>query len=169
CDLPTRRARFWRRFEIAALALILALLIFFAGVRVGEMKAWFSYRWAESYGTNFGGDPESGGQPRSIQRAVPPRFFNGHGVFNGEVISINGNRVLVKDRDGSEKTIVISGNTAIRRGPDELGLGDVHPDQLIIVVGTPDDSGRIDARLIRLFPTSGALWAPHRYLTHTEG
>src|SRR3989338_7677813 len=70
---------------------IVLILVFGAGMKVGTLKARYSYRWAENYHRNFAG-PRSGffsdwgNSPRG-------EFINAHGVF-GSIIKIDGNTML---------------------------------------------------------------------------
>lgn len=157
-----RGSKFWSKAGRMFLYAIGTLLIFLAGMRVGELKAWFSYRWAESYSSNFGDSanvPPHGGPMMGIRPRLPGRFFNGHGIY-GEIMRVEGKRILVKDRDGSEKIIVITDKTTIRRGPSDISPKDVRPDQAIVVIGTPTDDGKVEASFIRLFPMGGAILNP---------
>ncbi len=158
----SEKSKFWVKSVKALAYAIGALLIFLAGMRVGELKAWFSYRWAESYSANFGEGanvPPHGGPMMGIRPRLPGRFFNGHGVY-GEIMRVEGKRILVKDRDGSEKIVVITDKTTIRRGPVDISPKDVRPDQAIVVIGTPTDDGKVEASFIRLFPMGGAVLKP---------
>lgn len=77
-------------------------------------------------------------------------FIEGHGSV-GEIIKINGSELVIKGRDNVEKTIIINDKTVINKGrktvkKDELKVGD-----FITVIGSPNDKGQIEAKLIRVF------------------
>ncbi len=110
---------------LAALLLFALLVLMFSmGVWVGQKRAEFSSRWRENYRKNF------------VESA------NGHGIF-GSVISIDASTITVKDRDGVEKVVIISG--AVK--PAKISVGD-----MVVVIGSPDSQGQINARFIRVLP-----------------
>lgn len=123
-------------------------LVFEAGMLVGSRKAFFSCKWGENYYRNFAGD-------RGRFREPPPPFgremMGGNGTF-GSVISVNGTAIVVKGGDDVERRVVIDGNTAIRRGHEAIGLGDLRPGERVTVIGEPGDDGTINARFIRVMP-----------------
>ena len=126
---------------LAVLAIVVvALLVFAAGLEVGRRSAFFSCRWAQNYERNFG-MPHGGMMPMR------------HGAF-GEIISIDLPNIVVASPNVPEKTVVIGNDTVILRGnvastADQLRVGD-H----IIVIGAPDDErGEIGAKLIRVLAT----------------
>ena len=124
---------------------------------VGEKKARFSYRWAESYHKNFGGP--RGGFFGNWQRLplAPGDFTAVHGIF-GQIIQVpvadqNGQTILViKGGDGVEKVVLVNDNTLIKRIRDTVKPADLKVDDYIVVIGEPNDSGQIEAKFIRLMP-----------------
>ncbi len=124
-----------KNFKIIAIAVgavILLLLVFKAGVFVGYKKASFSYRWGENYHRNFGKD-----------------FINAHGTA-GSIIQIDGNTIIVKGNDNVEKTILVSENTVIKKGRETLKVSDLKTDDRVVIIGSPNEQGQIEAKLIRL-------------------
>jgi hypothetical protein len=148
-----------KKIQIAVLLVgvfFIALVSFSVGVAVGFKKARFSYKFGENYERNFiGGPPGSMGMmgdrgPRDMMRGFEGRGFrNGHGIA-GTVISIADSKIIIKDRDGQENTISVGDRTLIKRGQDTIGINDLKNDEQIVVMGKPDDSGTIDADLIRV-------------------
>ena len=139
-----------KRIIIIIAGFVVLALVFGAGIFVGGMKARFSYRWAENYHQNFAG-PRNGfmGDWRNFPSA-PENFIESHGTF-GEIIKINGSDFVIKGQNDMEKVIVINENTVIEKGrtaikKDELKVGDS-----IVVIGSSNDKGQIEAKLIRLF------------------
>lgn len=130
---------------------ILLLLTFRAGMIVGYHKAMFSYRWGENYHRNFGG-PRFGFFSNSGRD-----FIESHGTF-GQVIKIDSTTLVVKGRDDVEKIIVITKDTAIRRGIDNIMPIDLRVDDPVVIIGTPNNDGQIEARLIRVMPA----WAVNK-------
>jgi len=135
----------FRTFLLAIAALIALLLIFQLGVYIGLRKADFSYRWGENYHRNFGG-PKSGFLPEIEGRD----FVAGHGTA-GLVIKIDGNTLVVKGPAEAEKTVIVTPQTKIQRGHSSLTINNIVTDDLIVVIGSPQDNGTIEAKLIRIF------------------
>lgn len=134
-----------------AVVFFVAVLIFGAGVFVGQMKARFSYRWAENYHQNFGG-PRSGFLGDWRSRPFPPRedFMGGHGIF-GPIIKIDGSTLVINGKNGVETTVLVSDKTEIRSPQGALKIGDLKVDDQITVIGSPNSQGQIEAKLIRVF------------------
>jgi hypothetical protein len=131
-------------------ALILLILVFAAGLAVGFHKAHFTERWNENYYSNFAG-------PGS-RRALPPDLggrdmMSGHGTV-GTIISISGQTIVIKSQDGMEKSVVIGANTQISKFRNTVGAGDLRVNDNVVVIGQPNESGQIEARLIRIMPGS---------------
>jgi len=134
---------------IAIIGFVVIVLIFGAGIFVGGTKARFSYRWAESYHKNFAG-PQGGffGDWRTLP--PPGDFIEGHGTF-GEIIKINDSDLIVKGQGDVEKVILITKDTAIERGRDTLKKEELKVGDSIVIIGSPNEQGQIEAKLIRLF------------------
>jgi len=154
-----------KKFKVAAIitgSVVVALVIFTAGVNVGFHKAKFSFKFGENYEKNFMG-PRPGinmpGGPMGMMREQVRNlegsdFRNPHGI-SGTIISISDNNLVVKDRDSKENTVAVSDKTTIKSGRDDIKIGDLKTDEQIIVMGRPGDSGVINADLIRVFDPSG--------------
>lgn len=128
--------------------LIILLLVFKAGMFVGFRKAGFSYRWGENYHRNFGGP--RGGVFRGMFRDDFPKAF---GAF-GQIMKIDGATLVVKDRDNVEKIVVVKDTTSIQRFRKNIANSDLHVDDFIAVIGEPNDDGQIEAKFIRVMPSS---------------
>lgn len=129
---------------------VIILLILAAGIFIGGMKARFSYRWAENYHKNFGGP--RGGFLGGFRGFPAGDFIEGHGNV-GEIIKINGSEFVIKGSGDVEKTIVTTENTVMEKGrktvkKEELKVGD-----FIVAIGSPNDKGQIEAKLIRVMPS----------------
>lgn len=137
-----------RKFKIAVCiiaSLILLMWVFKAGEFVGYRKASFSYRWAENYHRNFGG-PKGG----FFQDFDGQDFTNSHGVF-GSILKIDGDTLIVKSQDNAEKTIILSAGTTIEIHMQDIKPADLKIDDRIAIIGSPNDQGQIEAKLIRVF------------------
>lgn len=129
---------------VAVAAVIAALLIFRLGVFVGYRKANFSYRWAENYHKNFGGSREG-----FFNDFYEKDFIDGHGV-SGSIMKIDGNVLAIKSEDNTEKAVSISDKTVIRSRMDIIKIADLKVDDRIVIIGSPNDQGQIEAKFIRV-------------------
>jgi hypothetical protein len=139
-----------KKIIIGLAGFVLVVLIFGVGTFVGGMKARFSYRWAENYHRNFGG-PRNGfmGDWRNFPPA-PENFIESHGTF-GEIIKINSSDLVIKGQNDMEKVVIITKDTVIKNGKETIKKEDLKVGDYIVVIGSPDDKGQIQAKLIRFF------------------
>ena len=128
---------------------IIALIIFQTGVSVGYRKATFGHRLGDNFERNFK-DPRGGnfGFQSGLSGMNMP---SGHGAV-GKIVSIALPLVVVAGPDNLEKTLVISDGTEIREFQNVINKDKLQVGNFIIVLGTPNDLGQIDAKLIRLAP-----------------
>jgi len=123
------------------------LFIFQAGMFVGYKKASFSFRAGDNFYRTFG--------ERGFQKELPGMGMmdptNAHGTI-GEVVSIVLPKVIIADRDGVEKTILVDNKTDIRRFRDSIKPEDIKAGEMIMIIGEPDTNGQIEARLVRIMP-----------------
>ncbi|MFA5012958.1 MAG: hypothetical protein WC520_00120 [Candidatus Paceibacterota bacterium] len=129
--------------------LILVLLVFSAGMSAGFKKASFSYKWGENYYRNFAGPAPKfpGNMPGHDE------FMGAHGII-GQIIKIDGSTLVIKDRENTEKTVVIKeGVSVLRRLREDIKLTDLKVDDFIVVIGEPDSEGQIEAKLVRILPS----------------
>ncbi len=129
------------------------VLIFASGVFVGGMKAKFSYRWAENYHKNFGG-PRNGFM--EIMPFLPGDFIEGHGTF-GEIIKINDSDLVIRGREDMEKVINITKDTIIKNGRETIKKENLKVGSQIVVIGSPNEQGQIEAELIRFFDNEDGM------------
>jgi len=137
---------------VGLLAIIVIVLVFGLGVLVGERKAKFSYRWAENYHRMFAG-PKVGFLGNLKMPPLPPfdEFIEGHGTV-GEIIKIEGNNLVVKGKRDIEKAILVNEKTVIKSGFKNIKISDLKIGDIIVIIGSPNDKGQIEAKLIRVFP-----------------
>jgi hypothetical protein len=137
-------------------ALIVLLLVFKAGVFVGYKKAQFSYRWGENYHRNFAGP--RGGFFGDFRRGFGDSdYINAHGTF-GSIIKIDPSigpgqaaTLIVKGSDNTEKTILVSDKTTIASRREAIKINDLKVDDRIVIIGSPNEQGQIEAKFIRVF------------------
>lgn len=123
-------------------ALVLAAVIFFAGMFVGFQKAKFSYRLGEHYYKDF-----MGGTKPSL---VSPGFINSHGA-TGVINLISDNQVIIKTNKGLNEKIIISPTTTVKQNGKDIKASDLKINDTIAIIGDPDDQGQINARFIRVY------------------
>ncbi len=135
-------------------AIIVILIVFQTGLMVGFKKASFSYRWGENYHKNFAG-PRAG----FFEDFGGKDFIEANGVF-GSIIKISSSTLIIKDRNDTEKIILLKNDTIIKRFQNTIRPIDLKVDELIVVIGSPSDTGQIEAKLIRVMPTPPASNMP---------
>ena len=136
----------WMFFSLGGI--IIALVIFWAGMVVGFRKASFSYEWGRGYYQNFAG----GRGPLMMIHNRSGALIGSHGAA-GVVLSISQSGVVVQGRDGIERSIAIASSTIIRQGDTSVTIGDLHQNDHVIIIGDPNQSGQIVARFIRIIPS----------------
>jgi hypothetical protein len=132
------------------LVFIILTLVFGLGIFVGGTKARFSYRWTESYHKNFAG-PKGGFL--NDWRQFPPfpdDFMESHGAF-GKIIQINDSDFVIKGKGDLEKIIIIKEDTILENGRTAIKKDDLKIDDQVVIIGSPNDQGQIEAKLIRIF------------------
>lgn len=132
--------------------LLLILLSFALGVKVGFDKALYSAQWGKSYERNFlGGDEGRGGRPSGMWGGMMGKGMrNAHGL-GGEILSLSGKTIVMKDRNNEENTVQVVDDTIIRRGKENISVDNLTVGEKIVVMGRPGNDGVIAARLIRVF------------------
>lgn len=128
---------------------IIALIILQAGITIGERRAKFAGRFGDSFERNFR-NPREGGFMRGTMPGGSD-MPGGHGAV-GQIVSIALPQIVVAGPDNLEKTVKISDSTEIREfrntvQADKLKVGD-----FIVVLGIPNTTGEVDAKLVRLLP-----------------
>ena len=132
---------------VGLLGFITIILIFGVGMKVGTLKAQYSYRWADNYHKNFAGP--RGGFLENWRKFPAGDFIGGHGVF-GEIIELNNTGFVVKGRGDIEKIIVTTDDTVVKKGRETVGNGLKVGDR-VTIIGSPNEEGQIEAKLIRVF------------------
>ncbi len=124
--------------------IIVIMLIFYAGMTVGFYKASFGHAWGDNYERNFGMMPDRpmfGGD----------NFPNAHGAA-GKIIKIELPTIIVQDKDNTEKVVLIKDDTQIQKIREQATKNDLKIDDFIVVIGTPNEQGQIEAKFIRVMP-----------------
>ncbi len=132
--------------------MLVVIIIFAAGVGVGFHKATFGRNWNEHYNENFGMGRMMGMNKNGMMDTLP----NSHGSI-GKIIKLELPTILVEDKGNIEKSIAITSGTQIQKGQDTITSADLEVDDFVVVIGSPDDKGVIDAKLIRVIPSPESL------------
>ena len=162
-----------KTFKIVAAVfagLFLLVLAFAGGVKVGLHKAKFSGNFDKHYEENFAGkgrggddrgdkggrDSKGGMMGGRGMMEMGSEFRNGHGTV-GEVVSVSGDTLIIKDRDSKEISVRISDDTLINRGKDQIAINDLIPGEHLVVVGKPGEDGVIGGLIVRILPAKGQM------------
>ena len=120
-------------------AIIVALLLFHAGVSFGERRALSRIR-------------SLGGPSPLLQHGFIPE---GHGAV-GTISAISLPTFTLQARDGDQETVTVGSSTIIR-GTGALSAADLRVGDDIIVIGDPSESSEtITARFIHILPPTPA-------------
>lgn len=138
--IKSEQFKIWGKIFIVA---VLVIIIFAAGVLVGLEKARFSFNWGENYYRNFGG---RGPVP------LDHNFMNAHGL-DGQILKIDNTTITIKGRDGLEKIIILNTDTSIKKDRSDLKQSDLKINDNIVVIGSPNSLGQINAKLVRVMPS----------------
>jgi len=138
--------------------LIVLAVVFGLGVSVGTQRANYSFRWADQYHRNFGG-PQGGffGDFFGSEKELP----NANGSF-GQIIKIDqtSQSLTIKDIGNVEKNILLNNQTTIVSQRKTLKLSNLKLNDNVVVIGNPNNSGQIQAELIRVMPQKPAIMVP---------
>jgi hypothetical protein len=130
--------------------LIAISIIFQIGVFVGFKKASFSYGWGDNYRKTFGGPRGEFGE-MGMMGGPSQNFLNPHGAI-GKIIKIDLPTLVVIGPDNVEKVVLIKDDTLIRQFRQEVKASNLKVNDEIVVIGSPNNSSQIEAKLIRLKP-----------------
>ena len=130
-------------------SIVVLLSTFSLGVSVGFHRASFTKAWDEHYMENFGMHGEYPGQNHK-------HFPNAHGAI-GKILKIELPTIIVADKDGTEKVIVLTQNTKIQNGITTIASTDLKINDFIITIGSPNTQGQIEAAFIRILPAPANL------------
>lgn len=145
-----RSTRFTKSLYVLC-AIVVACAIFAAGVAVGYRKAEFASRWGENYGRNFGGPGSAFG--------FGGRMPNPHGTF-GKVLSIASSTITIAGPKQPEQKVIVDAATIIRDRENTVALDTLKEGDSIVVLGAPNGTGEIKAKLIRVLPPPPAVPTP---------
>jgi hypothetical protein len=131
---------------------LVVLGVFGAGIAVGSHKARFSENLGAGFERNFVGGKEDFFMGFSDRSPMP----GGHGAV-GTVVGVAYPKVVVAGPDNIEKTVVLRGDTLVRKFREEGTTTDVVAGTFVVVLGNPDSQGQIEAKLVRIVPAPGTM------------
>lgn len=126
--------------------LIILIIVFSVGISVGFHRASFGQAWTEHYYNNFG--------MMSARRDLgfgENYFPNAHGA-SGKILKITLPTMIVQDKDKTEKVVLLADDTDIEKGRNDVTADAINIDDFVVVIGTPNGQGQIEAKLIRVLP-----------------
>ncbi len=146
------------RSVLWTLGVVVAVLVVFgAGAAVGYRRALFASRFGQNYYRNFyGGSP---GGMMGLMGPIGKMSFSMHGVA-GEVINVSSSSISVMDPSGNEQSVAIIPETLIREDDGTITVGELQAGDMVTVIGGPNGEGQIEARFIRVFPSSSSSSMP---------
>jgi hypothetical protein len=131
---------------------IIIIIIFEIGVFVGFYKASFGKDWSNNYKDNFIG---VGKGPKQMQKMRMLDFKdapNANGAIGRIIKKDSAEIVVVDEKDMMEKIVVVDKKTNIMKMKKIISFEDLSIDDFVIILGKPNSSGKIEAKLIRLIP-----------------
>lgn len=138
-------------FKITIYSLGIICILFFVfelGMMAGFRKASFSRNWGDNYERNFG--PNHNKPPFFDDNFS--RLPNPNGAI-GKIIKIEYPNIVVLDKDQTEKVIIVNDATNILERKEKVTKDSLVVDKYIVVIGSPNDKGQIEAKLIRIIPS----------------
>ena len=130
-------------------AAVIIIFVFQAGVFVGYKKASFSHRWGDNYHRTFGERKHKGA---FYKGGFQKDFSGAHGAI-GKIINLDFPSIIIESSDNTEKIALISDKTVVRQFRETINSNGLKIDDFVVIIGSPDDQGRIEARLIRIMPS----------------
>lgn len=134
--------------NIIGIIVVVALVVgggsFYAGMQYGKGQTS-----AGTQGFGQGGSGRTGGNGSRSGR----NFGTGGSMLTGSVLSLTGNTLTIKNRDGSTRIVLFSDSTTI--GKQVAGqLGDVAVGSDVSIFGTSNTDGSVTASNIQIRPPS---------------
>lgn len=135
-------------------ALVVALLIFQAGIFVGYRKASFSYGSGDNFHRMFGASERRGMMNGDVMKGnTLGEFTSAYGTI-GTIVKINLPTFIVAGTDKVEKFIIVNEKTILRRFRSDIKITDLKVGDSVVVIGSPNETAQIEAKLIRVLPST---------------
>lgn len=125
--------------------------IFQAGQMMGFRKVSFGRDWGDNYAVNFG-SPHMGPKMMGEKFGDFGNLPNAGGAI-GKIVKVELPTIVVLDeKDNTEKIVLIDDKTQIRMVRENITKDNLKIDEYVVIMGAPNSSGQIEARLIRILP-----------------
>jgi hypothetical protein len=139
---------------IIAGAVILALVIFYGGMKFGDKGVGAKNNFGNNQQGKMMAGNFSGGQ--NGQKAGANRFG---GSISGEILSIDAKSITVKSRDGGSRIIFLQASTTISR-MTEMPVTDLKVGDQVSATGAANTDGSVNAQSVQLRPAGATFGAP---------
>ena len=126
--------------------MIIAWIIFAAGIFIGYHKANFTNDTDDSYRKGFANSNSPFAPFIHSNDEVNP-----HGTI-GQIVSIHLPSIMIKGSDSSELIVNLSTTTTVRLLRGMASTSDIKVGDFAITIGEPNSGGGIDASFIRIVP-----------------
>ena len=139
------------KIVICIIGVILLLVAFELGVIVGFHKAGFSGHLGDNFYRAFGGGASSS---RGMMMDDIP---SGHGAA-GKIVRVDLPTFVVAGPDNVEKVVILKqtggsdDQTIFRHFRDNASTSDIVVGNYVLVFGSPNEQGQIEAKLVRILP-----------------
>ena len=137
---------------IGIVVVIAFLFVFALGVTVGTHKAQFQGNFGEKFERNFRGPGMMGDRGGLFgfdnDLDLGP---NSHGAV-GKILTLDASKIVVSGPDNLEIIVLIKSDTLVREFMEEKKLQDLKVGDFVVVIGSPNAQGEIEAKLIRIMP-----------------
>lgn len=138
----------YKKFMYIIGGFFILIFVFQLGMFAGFKKASFGNDWGDNYERNFGPMRKAPPFMKDGLRDLP----NAHGAI-GRIIKIEYPNIVVLDKDQLEKVIIVNDSTSILERREKVTKDSLSVDKYIVVIGTPNTVGQIEAKLIRIVPS----------------
>ena len=143
------QSKMFRAIVLGITGFAILVIVFQFGVIVGTVRSDFSFRWAEEYHKNFAG-PQTGflGNMMRDNYASPNGCFGR--ILQMTIFSQFSTKLIVEDSNGTEKVVLVSDKTIIKKQDKNIKPSDLQVNDNIVTIGDPNPDGAIQAQLIRV-------------------
>ena len=136
--------------------LIIAVIIFFAGMIVGRIQYRFTYNRISrglmttdrgGFETNLSMSPAFYNTPGILGQSGQGMMPNSNGI-KGTISSVSNNGIIVQGDNGVSGNITITAETVIKNQNQDIKISDLKSGQKVAVIGDPNTDGGITAKFI---------------------
>jgi len=139
------------------LALVIVVIIFFAGMVVGRIQGRFSYNRisknsmmmnrGEFNNNSMKSAPRLYNTPGILGQGDNQMMLNSNGI-KGSITSVGNNQIVVRGDNGVSENVTITAATIIKNQTQDSQISDLKSGQSIVLIGDPNSQGGISAKFI---------------------